>query len=116
MERKSRTVKKFFIMTAVILLATGVVWAQEQTLAVHTLDEILVTATHETRVIDTPSSISIITGDELVEMGAKDITEALSKIPGLIIPARKVHRSPFAETAVPWPADRSFSSTVFPRK
>ena len=83
MERKSRTVKKFFIMTAVILLATGVVWAQEQTLAVHTLDEILVTATHETRVIDTPSSISIITGDELVEMGAKDITEALSKIPGV---------------------------------
>jgi iron complex outermembrane receptor protein len=76
-------VKGFFVMTAVVLLATGVVWAQGQTPAVHTLDEILVTATHETRVIDTPSSISIITGEELIEMGAKDITEALSKIPGV---------------------------------
>ncbi len=83
MERKSMTVKRFCIVTAMILLATGVVWAQDQTKAVHTLDDILVTATHETRVLDTPSSISIITGEELIEMGAKDITEALARIPGV---------------------------------
>jgi len=48
------------------------------------LEEIVVTATHKMKVLDTPASISIITAKELEEMGAKNIVEALRKIPGLI--------------------------------
>lgn len=83
MEKKSTAVKRFCVVTAMILLASGGVWAQDQTGTVHTLDEILVTATSKTRVLDTPSSISIVTGAELMEMGAKDVTEALARIPGV---------------------------------
>ena len=75
--------KQFCVVTAMIFIAGGIVSAQEQTTPLHKLDEILVTATHETRVLDTPSSISIITGEDLLEMGAKDIAEALARIPGV---------------------------------
>ncbi len=48
------------------------------------LEEIVVTATHKMKVIDTPASISIITAKDLEEMGAKNISEVLKKIPGVI--------------------------------
>ncbi|MDY6878949.1 MAG: TonB-dependent receptor [Desulfatiglans sp.] len=58
--------------------------AQEEEDGIHELEEVVVTATHKTKMIDTPASISIITAKELEEMGAKNIIEALTKIPGVI--------------------------------
>lgn len=49
---------------------------------IHKLEEVVVTATHEMRMIDMPASISIITSKDLEEMGAKNIAEALRKVPG----------------------------------
>ncbi|RLF60377.1 MAG: TonB-dependent receptor [Thermoplasmata archaeon] len=48
------------------------------------LEEVVVTATRKMKMLDTPASISIITAKELEEMGAKNIAEALRKIPGVI--------------------------------
>ena len=49
-----------------------------------TLEEVVVTATHKMKVLDTPASIAIVTAEELERMGAKNIAEALKKIPGVI--------------------------------
>lgn len=49
----------------------------------HKLDEVVVTATSESKVVDAPASLSIITAEELEAMGAKNIVEALSRIPGV---------------------------------
>lgn len=57
--------------------------ALEPTEKKHKLEEVVVTATSETKVVDTPASLSIITAEELEEMGAKNIVEALAKIPGV---------------------------------
>ena len=46
------------------------------------LDEIVVTAPRETKVIDTPASISVITAKELEEQGIKNIGDAIVRIPG----------------------------------
>jgi iron complex outermembrane receptor protein len=51
---------------------------------VYKLEEVVVTATHKMKMLDTPMSISIITAVELEEMGAKNIAEALRKLPGVI--------------------------------
>jgi iron complex outermembrane receptor protein len=48
------------------------------------MDKIVVTSTLKTKAIDTPASLSIITGKELQEMGIKNVVEALSKIPGVV--------------------------------
>lgn len=57
--------------------------ARDATEKIHELDEVVVTATHEMKAIDTPASLSIITGEELEAMGAKNVVEALAKIPGV---------------------------------
>ena len=51
---------------------------------IHKMEEVVVTATHEMRMIDMPASISVITAKDLEEMGAKNIAEALRKVPGVI--------------------------------
>ncbi|MFH2060515.1 MAG: TonB-dependent receptor [Pseudomonadota bacterium] len=51
---------------------------------IHKMDEVVVTATNKTKAIDTPASLSIITGKELEEMGAKNVVDALGKIPGVV--------------------------------
>jgi iron complex outermembrane recepter protein len=50
---------------------------------IHVLDEIVVTSTSKTKMIDTPASISVITASDLEQMGAKNIIEALERIPGV---------------------------------
>ena len=57
----------------VFLQNTGLCNAQGEEDSTHELEEIVVTATHKTKMIDTPASISIITARELEEMGAKNI-------------------------------------------
>ncbi len=49
-----------------------------------TLEEVVVTATHKMKILDTPASISIVTAKDLERIGAKNIAEALKKIPGVI--------------------------------
>jgi iron complex outermembrane receptor protein len=58
--------------------------ALDEKKTVHKLDEIVVTSTHKAKAVDTPASLSIITGEELEEMGTKNIVEALGKIPGVV--------------------------------
>lgn len=66
------------IVTCPILVAAGQDAEQN-----HVLDEIVVTSTSKTKMIDTPASISVITADDLEKMGAKNIIEALERIPGV---------------------------------
>ena len=62
-------------------LSCAHVFSMDET--IHKLEEVVVTSTNQNKVIDTPASISIITGDELLEMGVKNVVEALGKIPGV---------------------------------
>ncbi|MCD4744056.1 MAG: TonB-dependent receptor plug domain-containing protein, partial [Desulfobacteraceae bacterium] len=70
---------RILIFLIVFLPAYGI--AQEN---VHKMDEIVITATNKAKAIDTPASLSIITGEELEEMGVKNVVEALAKIPGVV--------------------------------
>ncbi len=69
----------FFIM----FLIPVIVFAQNKKEEITELEEIVVTAINKTKVLDTPASISIITYRELEQMGAKNLVEALRKIPGV---------------------------------
>ncbi|WP_310598600.1 TonB-dependent receptor [Desulfobulbus sp.] len=51
--------------------------------ATHVLEEMVVTSTTKSTLIDTPASISVVTAADLEQMGAKNITEALERIPGV---------------------------------
>ncbi|BBO87897.1 TonB-dependent receptor [Desulfosarcina ovata] len=71
------------------LILGGLLWpalglAEDGREADHKLDEIVVTSTRKSKAVDTPASLSIITAEELEDMGAKNIVEALSKIPGVV--------------------------------
>ena len=59
-------------------------WAVDDAETIHKLGEIVVTSTQKQKAVDTPASLSIITAKELEEMGAKNIVEALGKIPGVV--------------------------------
>jgi len=59
-------------------------FAEDQTETIHKMDEVVVTSTHKAKAVDTPASLSIITGEELEEMGAKNVVEALERIPGVV--------------------------------
>ena len=78
--------KKLLVVSALlaILFLPGLSKAQEEEEEIHKLEEVVVTATHKMKMLDTPASISIITAKELEEMGAKNIVEAIVKIPGVI--------------------------------
>jgi len=71
-----------FVLLAVLALP-GLILAQNREDEIHELEEVVVTATHKMKAVDTPASISIITAKELEEMGAKNVVEALRKIPGV---------------------------------
>ncbi|GAB6905831.1 Predicted TonB-dependent receptor [Desulfosarcina cetonica] len=66
-----------------LLMCPLPVLADEDGLQTHVLDEIVVTSTSKTKMIDTPASISVITAADLEQMGAKNIIEALERIPGV---------------------------------
>ncbi len=51
---------------------------------IHKLEEIIVTSTSDTKLINMPASTSVITADDLEEMGAKSIAEAIKRVPGII--------------------------------
>lgn len=70
-----------WLITVLIFISVKQLCAEET--ASHVMDEIVVTSTNKSKMIDIPASISVITAEELSEMGAKNIVEAISKIPGV---------------------------------
>jgi iron complex outermembrane receptor protein len=74
----------FFCSSLLVVSSVNRALAQNKEEEIHELEEVVVTATHKMKMLDTPASISIITAKELEEMGAKNIAEALKKIPGVI--------------------------------
>ncbi|MCK5507732.1 MAG: TonB-dependent receptor [Desulfobacterales bacterium] len=78
--------KRFVLFISFLLVFSSAnrAFAQNSEKEVHEMEEVVVTATHKMKVINTPASISIITAKELEEMGAKNIAEALRKLPGVI--------------------------------
>ncbi|MCK4423053.1 MAG: TonB-dependent receptor, partial [Candidatus Omnitrophica bacterium] len=48
------------------------------------MEDTVITATREMRMIDIPASISVVTAKDLEEMGAKSIAEGLKKVPGIV--------------------------------
>ncbi len=76
--------KRFIVVLVFMLfLTSNNLFAEEEKEEIHEMEAVVVTATHKMKVIDIPASISIITAKELEEMGAKNIAEALKKIPGV---------------------------------
>lgn len=57
--------------------------AEQVTEELHVLEEVVVTATSKSKLVDTPASIAVITDADLEQMGAKNVTEALERIPGV---------------------------------
>nr|WP_320012513.1 TonB-dependent receptor [uncultured Desulfobulbus sp.] len=49
----------------------------------HVLEKMVVTSTSKSTLVDTPASISVITSADLERMGAKNVIEALERIPGV---------------------------------
>jgi iron complex outermembrane receptor protein len=56
---------------------------EQSTEDLHVLEEVVVTATGKSKLVDIPASISVISAADLEQMGAKNITEALERIPGV---------------------------------
>jgi len=84
MERLSN--KLFVGMAIFSLTAVNPSWglAQETTdQEPFKLNEVVVTATRDMTVMDTPASISVITSRDLENMGVKNIGDALIRIPGV---------------------------------
>ena len=60
-------------------------WAEEETKGIIKLQEIVISATRtDKKLVETPASITIITGEEIEEMGAKNIVEVIENIPGVV--------------------------------
>ena len=72
------------ILLSISFLSGSYAYALEEKEKIHKMDEVVVTSAQKAKAVDTPASLSIITGEELEEMGAKNIVEALGKIPGVV--------------------------------
>ena len=68
---------------ALTLSQPGIAQADDEMYTPHVLDDTVVTSTSKTKMLDTPASISVITAADLEQMGAKNILEALERIPGV---------------------------------
>lgn len=73
----------FCVLFCVVVCLPSPAMALESEEKKHKLDEVVVTSTSELKVVETPASLSIITAEELEAMGAKNIVEALARIPGV---------------------------------
>ena len=80
---KSEGVVVFFAALAVVLYCFPVLSPAQEAPENIELDDVVVTATREMKVIDTPASISVITARDLETMGVKNIGEALVRVPGV---------------------------------
>jgi len=71
------------VATWVLLWTPQQLLAEQAETEPHVLEEMVVTSTSKSKLVDTPASISVITATDLEQMGAKNITEALERIPGV---------------------------------
>lgn len=86
-ERKMMNCKRVLMVTVILVLScAGLVVAQEKKEASDPLylDEIVVTATRtENKILETSSNIAVIKAEDLENMDAKNLADALKKIPGV---------------------------------
>ena len=84
-----------------ILVLSGVIgfilprmsWAEEKKEGIIKLQEIVVSASRtDKKLVETPASITIITAEEIEEMGANNITEVVENIPGVVKDSDTRHR------------------------
>lgn len=67
------------------LILPQVSWAEEETEGIIKLQEVVVSAPRtDKKLVEIPASITIITAEEIEEMGAKTIVEVMENIPGVI--------------------------------
>jgi outer membrane cobalamin receptor len=81
-EKREVTKKMAVTVAASILLYASQVWAAEAT--VFQLDQVTVTAERITQTIgNTPASVTVITGAELANKGARTLADALIGVSGI---------------------------------
>lgn len=74
--------KKYLVIAAIV--AVGTTLLAEEKLEGTKLDETVIsTENFETNVRSIPANVSIITNQELIESGAKDLVDALKNVPGV---------------------------------
>jgi len=84
MQRKRRTLCAGVMLSVPMLLGSLESRANETVTDEQvTLDEMVVAATRDVKMLDTPASISVITARDLEIMGAKNIGDALIRAPGV---------------------------------
>jgi len=71
------------MMIGALSWAPQAVMAEQLQEETHVLEEMVVTSTGKSKLVDTPASISVVTATDLEQMGAKNVTEALERIPGV---------------------------------
>jgi len=82
--RNARQIVLVWLTVIGLTLACSLpVMAGEGEEPVHVMDEIVVTSTSKTKMIDTPAIISVIMAADMEKMGAKNIIEVLERIPGV---------------------------------
>ena len=85
-------VSKYFILPISILLISGTLWAQSDSVDLYSLSleelmdiEIMSASKKTEQLFDAPLSASVITKEEISKAGATSIMEALRLAPGLIV-------------------------------
>ncbi len=81
--RSKRTDQALWAAVFVLTLTPQAGIADQTEETPHVLEEMVVTSTSKSKLIDTPASISVITAADLEQMGAKNIIDALERIPGV---------------------------------
>lgn len=71
------------LLMSIVFFSPALCLALDQEEKTHKLEEIVVTSTSKEKMLYTPTSISIITADEMEAMGAKNVVEALRRLPGV---------------------------------
>ena len=72
----------FFCSSLLVVSSVNRALAQNKEEEIYELEEVVVTATRDMKVLDTPASISVITAKELEEQGIINIGDAIARIPG----------------------------------
>jgi iron complex outermembrane receptor protein len=74
-----------FLLATLALHGLAACWAEEEATEVIKLQQLVVSAPRTDKMlVDVPASISIITAEEIEEMGAKNIVDVVENIPGVV--------------------------------
>lgn len=84
MQRMARTLCAGIVFCVPALFGPGAGQAEEAAVNEEVkLDDMVVAATRDVKMVDTPASISVITARDLETMGVKNIGDALVRVPGV---------------------------------